>query len=99
MKEHVESSLGFGITDEQFLESKERAERKLTDIIKRYGDCNGARKEPEYLEELIYEDVIAKMFSEVTMWLAGNELNMEKEHSTNCQSALHDTHIVAQPCN
>ena len=99
MKERVESSLGFGITDEQFSESKERAERKLTDIIKRFGDCNGARKEPGYLEELICEDVIVRMFSEARMLLAGNELNMEKEHLANCRSALHDTHIVAQPCN
>lgn len=99
MKEHVESSLGFSITDEQFLESKERAERKLKYTIKRFGDCKGIRKEPEYLEELIYEDVIAKMFSEVTTWLAVNELNMEKEHLANCRSALHDIHIVAQSFN
>lgn len=34
--------------------------------------------------ELICEDVI------VTMLLAGSGIDMEKEHSTNCRSALSD---------
>lgn len=90
MKKHVESNLGFEITDDQFLESKERAERKLTDIIRRFGDCNGARNEQGYLEDLICEDVIAKMYAAVTMLITGNALNMEKEHSAKCQGAPRD---------
>ena len=90
MKKRIEEALGFALTEEQYEESKARAKRKLSGIIKRYGDCNGVRKEPEYLEELICEDVIAKMFSDVTLFLAENVLNMEKEHSANCQGAPRD---------
>lgn len=90
MKKRIEEALGFALTDDQYEGSKARAKRKLAGIIKRYGDCNGIRKDPEYLEELIYEDVIAKMFSDVTLFLAENVLNMEKEHSANCQGAPRD---------
>lgn len=88
MKKEVEEELGFEVTDEQFCQSEERARIKLDSIISRYGDAHGDRRKPEYLRELIYEDVISDIFSKATVFVARNVLNMEKEHSTNCQSAL-----------
>lgn len=90
MKKHIEDALGFSLDDEQYERVKGRAISKLAGIIKQYGDCNGARREPEYLEELIYEEVISEMLSDVTLLIAGNVLNMEKEHSANCQGAPRD---------
>ena len=89
-KSSVEQQLGFEITVEQFEESKRRAELKLSSIITRFGDADGARQDPDYLIELIYEDVIMDIFSKATVFVAVNVLNMEKEHSANCQSALID---------
>lgn len=88
MKEQIEDQLGFSITEEQFQESAERAGKKLDRIISRYGDAAGSRREPEYLAELIYEDIFMDIFSKATVFLAENMLNMEKEHLANCQSAL-----------
>lgn len=98
MKQKVESVLGFAITEEQFRKSEERARNKLSTIISRFGDACGSRQKPEYLIELIYEDVIADLFSKATIFMAENMLNMEKEHSANCQSTPIDTHIVAWEC-
>lgn len=98
MKQKVESELGFTITEEQFRQSEERARNKLSTIISRFGDVCGSRQRPEYLIELIYEDVMADIFSKATIFVAENMLNMEKEHSANRQSTPIDTHIVAWEC-
>lgn len=90
MKEQIEDQLGFSITEEQFQESAERAGKKLDRIISQYGDAAGNRHRPEYLAELIYEDIIMDIFSKATVFLAENMLDMEKEHSAICQSALSD---------
>lgn len=90
MKEQIENQLGFSITEEQFQESAERAGKKLDRIISQYGDAAGSRRRPEYLAELIYEDVIMDTFSKATVFVAKNVLDMEKEHSAICQSALND---------
>ena len=96
MKKYVEHNLGFEISDEQFNESKERAEKKRIRIISQFGDCNGKRRQPEYLAELIYEDVIANIFSEIT--LITTMLNMEKGTRQNAEAPLVTDHIVAQVC-
>lgn len=90
MKKQVEKELGFEITEEQFRQSEERAQEKLTSIISRFGDSCGIRRKPEYLAELIYEDVIANIFSKATIIVAKNVRNMEKEHPAICRSALSD---------
>lgn len=96
MKKCVENNLGFDISDEQFKESKERAEKKLECIISRFGDCDGKRREKDYLIELIYEDVIANIFSEMT--LVTTMLNMEKGTQQIAGAPLVTDHIVAQVC-
>lgn len=90
MKKQVEKELGFKISEQQYQWSEERARKKLTNIISRFGDACGVRQKPEYLAELIYEDVMVDILSKATIFVATSMLDMEKEHSTNCQSALSD---------
>lgn len=81
MKNLTEGYLGFGISEEKFKQSRERAEKKLCSIIERFGNSDGLRLEPEYLAQLIAEDVKARAFMDATILVAINVLNMEKEHS------------------
>lgn len=90
MKSQVEEYLGFGISEKQFSQSAERAGKKLTSIIERFGDGNGERRKSYYLAQLISEDVRAETISAATMTVALNVLNMEKEHSALSRSALRD---------
>ena len=48
-------------TMEESIEKKaqERADRKLQDIIGRYGDANGERRKPYYREQLIQGGIYA----------------------------------------
>lgn len=90
MKRETEACLGFEISEEQFSRSADRAGKKLTSIIERFGDGNGERRKPYYLAQLISEDVRREIFSEATITVALNVLNMEKEHSALSRSALRD---------
>lgn len=90
MKSQVEEYLGFEISEKQYSRSADRAGKKLTSIIKRFGDANGERRKPYYLAHLISEDVKAEKLSTATMTVALNVLNMEKEHSALSRSALRD---------
>lgn len=89
-KQNVEDQLGFKITNNQFKKSYERSLKKLNDIISRFGNNNGQRNNSKYLEELIFEDIIADAFSKSTILVSTNMLNMEKEHSVKYQSALNE---------
>ena len=61
----AEEYLGGEIFDFEFHEAKEYAEHKLFDwIIPRYGDADGARREPSYLAQLIEEAVQAKRLTD-----------------------------------
>lgn len=84
----VESLLNIEITDKQFYESFFKSVKKRKKLISRFGDANGTRYRQEYLIDLICEDVISDIFSKATVFIAKSVLDMEKEHSTNCQSAL-----------
>ena len=90
MKKEIEACLGFEISEEQFSRSADRAGKKLTSIIERFGNGDGERQKPYYLAQLISEDVRAEIFSAATITAALNELNMEKEHSALSRSALRD---------
>lgn len=89
-KEQLEKQLGFSISNEQLKESEERARGKLKFIISRYGNANGNRLKPEYFMELVYEDVIMNILSNLTMFLTETMLNMEKECPANSQSTQID---------
>lgn len=96
MKKLTEGYLGFEISEEEFKQSRERAEKKLCSIVERFGNCDGLRQEPEYLAQLIAEDVKAQAFMNATILVAINVLNMEKEHSVKTGALLVTDHIVAQ---
>lgn len=87
IKSQIEKEFGIKISDRQFLDANKRAKKKLSEVIERFGDGNGQRNKPDYLADLIYEDMASVILMEL--------LNMEKEHSVNDQSTPSSTHIVA----
>lgn len=59
--------LGFPINNKQWETALPRAQRKLERIIDRYGDEDGARRQPYYLGKLVEEDIRERAFSAYTM--------------------------------
>lgn len=98
MKRTVEEQLGFEVGERQFQKSLHNARKKLCTIITRYGDADGRRREPEYLQELICEDIKASVLAEATMLMAVNMRNMEKERLADCRGTHISTPIVAWEC-
>ncbi|MDE7313551.1 MAG: hypothetical protein K2N87_18335 [Eubacterium sp.] len=98
LKIGVEEKLGFKVEDRQFQKSLHRARKKLCSIISRYGDADGRRLEPEYLQELVCEDIKANVLAEATMLMAVNMRNMEKERLAGCRGTHISTPIVAWEC-
>lgn len=94
LKRDIENQLGFEVGERQFQKSLHNARKKLFSIISRYGDAGGRRREPEYLQELICEDIKACVLAEATMLMAVNMRNMEKERSAKNQNAQTDNLIV-----
>lgn len=94
LKTGVEEELGFKVEDRQFQKSLHHARKKLSSIISRYGDADGRRREPEYLQELICEDIKACLLAEAAMLMAVNMRNMEKERSAKNRNAQMDNPIV-----
>ena len=98
LKKEIESRLGFEVGDMQMKESVHHAEKKLASIILRYGDADGRRREPDYLAQLVCEDIKAGIFSKVTLLRAANMHNMEKERLATCRGTHESTPIVAWEC-
>lgn len=94
IKKEIESRLGFVVEDVQLKESMHHAEKKLASIILRYGDADGRRRDPDYLAQLVCEDIKAGIFSKATLLRAANIRNMEKERSAKNQNAQMDNPIV-----
>ena len=86
-KREVEELLGCEISDEQFQEALEYAERKQKYIYKR--ERRQVVMQHWYLVKFTEEYVRSLAFSHFTMDLCGTLRDMEKEHSANCQSALY----------
>ncbi len=79
LKAEIESRVGFKVGDGQFKRSVHNARKKLCSIISRFGDADGLRSEPEYLQELICEDIRACVLAGATMLMAADACKMEKE--------------------
>lgn len=94
-KREVEELLGCEISDEQFQEALEYAERKQEYIYKR--ERRPVVLQHWYLVKLTEEYVRSLTFSHFTMDLCRTLRDMEKEHSANCQSAPTNIHIVTVP--
>lgn len=92
-KGEVEQLLGCEITDGQFDEALTYAKRKQEYIHSQ--EHSAVALQHWYLVKLTEEYVRNLAFSKFTMDLCSFLRDMEKEHSTICQSALTDNHIVA----
>ena len=57
LQQQAEIYLGTDIEPSEWDEAKARAERKLERIIYRYGDADGARRDEDYLAQLVAEAV------------------------------------------
>lgn len=94
LRKEIEDRLGFEVGDMQLKKSMCHAEKKLYSMILRYGDAGGRRREPDYLAQLVYEDIRADVFSEAALLKAVNTHNMEKERSAKNRNAQMDNLIV-----
>ncbi len=75
LKAEIESRVGFKVGDGQFQKSVHNARKKLFSIISRFGDADGLRREPEYLQELICEDIRACVLAGATMLMVYSAFN------------------------
>lgn len=57
LQQQAESFLGADILPSEWDEARVKAQQKLDRIVSQEGDGNGARREPEYLAQLIAEAV------------------------------------------
>ena len=71
VKKQIEEKLHIAISDEIFELAVDRAEKKLQSIILRFGDGNGVRRTPDYLEELVIEAIKSELLTEYTLLLIG----------------------------
>lgn len=71
MKSDIEQRLGFVIPDCLYSNGIVIAEKKLQSIILRYGDANGVRRTPDYLEELVTEAIRSELLTIYTLNLIG----------------------------
>lgn len=93
-KREVEELLGYSITDSQFEEALECAQRKQEYIYQR--ENSSTVLQHWYLVKLTEEYVRSAAFSKFTMDLCRELRNMEKEHLTHCvKGAPTANHIVS----
>lgn len=69
-KRTIEEVIGLEIPLDVYEKSVEAANRKLQSIIQRFGDCNGVRRTPNYLAELVIEAIKSELLTEYTLSLA-----------------------------
>lgn len=69
-KKIIEKALGFEISEELYRNAVISARKKLQSIIHRYGDGDGVRRTPGYLNELVIEAVKSELLTEYTLALA-----------------------------
>ena len=79
----ISSYMDQEVSLEELARAEEAAEKKLAWIIKRYGDGDGIRRRPWYLEQLIKEAIAEERFSNYTM-ARSRELT-EKKGRLNCR--------------
>lgn len=70
MKKRIEERLGMDISDHLFEVCLSSARNKLQSIILRFGDADGVRTTPGYLEELVIEAIKSELLSEYTLMMA-----------------------------
>ncbi len=98
LKTDVEEQLGFKVEDRQFQKSLHHARKKLCFIISRYGDADGRRREPEYLQELICEDIKASVLAEATMLMAVKHAQYGKRAPDKLSERFSGQFLMCQTC-
>lgn len=69
-KKTIEEAIGREIPEELYEHAVTEARKKLQSIIQRFGDCDGVRRTPGYLAELVIEAVKSELLTEYTLTLA-----------------------------
>lgn len=71
MKSNIEEVMGIEIPNYIYNKCFNIAEKKLQSIILRFGDANGVRRTPDYLEELVIEAIKSELLTIYTLSLIG----------------------------
>lgn len=66
-KQDIEQKLGFEISDERYNRAINTSKRKLQLLIQRFGDCDGVRRTPSYLAELVIEAIKSELLTDYTV--------------------------------
>lgn len=66
----IDEVIGQEISQDLYDRSVKMANKKLQSIIQRFGDCDGVRRTPGYLTELVIEAVKSELLTEYTLTLA-----------------------------
>lgn len=69
-KKTIEEAIGQEIPEELYEHAVTEARKKLQSIIQRFGDCDGVRRTPGYLAELVIEAIKSELLTEYTLTLA-----------------------------
>lgn len=69
-KKMIDDAIGFEIPEEIYENAVISARKKLQSIIQRFGDCNGVRRTPGYLAELVIEAVKSELLTKYTLTMA-----------------------------
>lgn len=69
-KKIIEEAIGQEIPEELYERAVTEARKKLRSIIQRFGDCDGVRRTPCYLTEIVIEAVKSELLTEYTLTLA-----------------------------
>ena len=69
-KKTIEEAIGQEIPEELYEHAVTEARKKLQSIIQRFGDCDGVRRTPGYLAELVIEAIKSELLTEYTLSLA-----------------------------
>ena len=68
-KKTIEEAIGQEIPEELYEHAVTEARKKLQSIIQRFGDCDGVRRTPGYLAELVIEAIKSELLTEYTLTL------------------------------
>ena len=60
-------TIGQEIPEEVYEHAVTEARKKLQSIIQRFGDCDGVRRTPGYLTELVIEAVKSELLTKYTL--------------------------------
>lgn len=69
-KKMIEDVIGFEIPEELYESAVISARKKLQSLIQRFGDCNGVRRTPGYLAELVIEAIKSELLTKYTLTMA-----------------------------